>query len=180
VSFLTVETIQGKRCRLPFKCLFDPGSDSSFITAKAVPKNCNWERVKSHSFQVLGGVAPTMHQVHLKNIALPEEFSRSIRTSHSFRCYLNHDNDCPYDIILGLDFLTPVGINVMCSQQKVRWQDKEIPFHPRDSFDSPDQMLQALLDAINVPESSYSNQDDDDHNLSELGYNIPKDKILSS
>jgi hypothetical protein len=119
VSFLTVEMIQGKCCCLPFKCLFDPGSDSSFITAKAVPRNCNWERVKSLSFWVLGGVAPTTHQVHLKNIALPE-FSHLIHTSHSFWCYINHDNDCPYDIILGLDFLTPVGIDVMCLQQKVR------------------------------------------------------------
>jgi Reverse transcriptase (RNA-dependent DNA polymerase) len=41
-------------------------------------------------------------------------------------------------------------------------------------------MLQALLDAINVP-ASYSNQgDDNDKNLGDLGYHIPRDKILSS
>jgi Retroviral aspartyl protease len=128
VSFVTVETIQGQKCRLPFKCLFDPGSDSSFITAKAIPLKAKWERVKTTSVRVMGGVQTAIHQVFLKNIAL-SEFSRSIRTSQSFRCYVNPDNDCPYDIILGLDSLTPVGIDVICSEQKTKWPSQTKKYH---------------------------------------------------
>jgi hypothetical protein len=109
-----------------------------------------------------------------KNIALPE-FSHSIRTSHSFHCYINQDNDCPYDIILGLNFLTPVGIDVLCSQQKIGWlsQGKEILFHPCNSFDSPDQMLQALVSALD--NDSYATQDNNN-----FGYGTPCDQIQPS
>jgi hypothetical protein len=69
-----------------------------------------------------------------------------------------------------------VGIDVICSKQKTKWpsQNKEIPFRPRDSFDSPEQMLQALLAAI------HPDLDLDEDDPAVMGYHTPRDKILPS
>jgi hypothetical protein len=48
-----------------------------------------------------------------------------------------YDNDqSPYDIILGMDVMTALGIDVRSSTRAVTWIDQMIPFRSRNYFNS--------------------------------------------
>ena len=78
-------------------------------------------------------------QVLLQHITLPE-FSPTQRIDKPLSAYVFDKANSPYDLIMGLDVLVPLGIDLSCSTQQVTWMQLVIPFRPRSYFD--DSLLQ--------------------------------------
>ena len=117
-TILIINHIQNVEFREPLKALFDSGSDSSFLQKRCLPKNVECNKV-SCSVTGITGTAKFTEQVIISEMILPE-FSHSVRISAKITVTLI-DSVSHYDLILGRDFCSAVGIDVLHSTQEVVW-----------------------------------------------------------
>jgi hypothetical protein len=57
-----------------------------------------------------------------------------------------------YDMIMGMDLMTSIGITVDCEQICIRWGGIEIPLNTRATLNN-DEILQMLYNAANEPDT---------------------------
>ena len=162
ISLATVQQFSGVSAPTPLVVLFDSGSQLSFLKCSKVPKECEISTVA----QPVRGLTGTLHlteEVTLMGITLPE-FSASKRIDSSLRCLLldKHQEDSTYDMILGLDFLCAVGINILCCQKQLKWDEATMAFQPRDTYKEPQANLHARL----IEAFPYGDEEDDPEGLS--------------
>ena len=141
--------------------LFDCGSQLSFLKCSKVPKECEIATVE----QPVCGLTSTSHlteEVTLTGIMLLE-FSTSKLIDSSLQCLLldEQQEDSTYDMILGLDFLCAVGIDILCRQKQIRWDDATLAFQPRDTYKETHMNLHAHM----IEAFAYGNEDNDPNGL---------------
>ena len=161
ISLASVQQFSGVSSPTPLVVLFDSGSQLSFLKRSKVPKECEISTVA----QPVRGLTGTLHlteEVTLTGITLPE-FSASKRIDSSLRCLLldEHQEDSTYDMILGLDFLCAVGIDILCRQKQLKWDEATMAFQPRDTYKEP----QANLHACLIEAFAYGDEEDDPEGL---------------
>ena len=161
ISLTTVHQFSGVSSPTPLVVLFDCGSQLSFLKRSKVLKDC----VISTIEQPVRGLTSTSHlteELTLTGITLPE-FSTSKRIDSSLRCLLLDEpqEDSTYDMILGLDFLCAVGIDILCRQKQLRWDDATLAFQPRDTYKE----THTNLHARTIEAFTYSDEDDDPEGL---------------
>ena len=122
-----------------FRVLFDTGSDKTFVNLRVLPNGISCTRVKPISVRTMHTTSKLDRQVLLQHITLPE-FSPTQRIDKPLSAYVFDKTNSPYDLIMGLDVLVPLGIDISCSTQRVTWMQAVIPFRPRSYFD--DSLLQ--------------------------------------
>ena len=148
VSIMIARNIQGHSNDKILKVLFDSGSDKTLINRRVLPAGSNPKTVKG--IPMTGVHSTNVHdqEVLLSDISLPE-FSPSLKVPGPIRATVFNNQDTAYDIIIGIDTLTVLGIDIMCSTKTVCWNDIRIPFHPRNYFSDPHftQMLIQELEA---------------------------------
>ena len=145
ISLVTVHHFSGVSSPSPLVVLFDCGSQLSFLKRGKVPKECKISTVE----QPVRGLTGSLHlteEVTLTGIMLPE-FSASKRIDSSLRCLLldEHQEDSTYDMILGLDFLCAVGIDILCRQKQLKWNEATLTFQPHDTYKEPQANIHARL-----------------------------------
>jgi hypothetical protein len=59
--------------------------------------------------------------------------------------------EAAYDMIMGMDLMTSIGITVDCEQRCIRWGGTEIPLKTRNTL-SKDEILHMLYNAANEPD----------------------------
>ena len=103
------------------KILFDSGA-SSTIVAKDVIGNIKTTTNSQQQWNTAGGMATTTEKATIQ-FNLPEFYAKTIiqKEVHIFSTTRN------YDMIIGRDLMTELGINLDFFHQKVKWQDAEIP-----------------------------------------------------
>ena len=126
-----------------------------------VPKECAISTVE----QPVCGLTGTSHlteEVTLTGITLPE-FSASKRIDSSLRCLLldEQQEDSTYDMILGLDFLCAVGIDILCCQKQLRWDDATLAFQPCETYKE----THTNLHAHTIEAFAYGDEEDDPEGL---------------
>ena len=161
ISLATVQQFSGVSSPIPLVVLFDSGSQLSFLKRSKVPKECEISTAE----QPVRGLTGTSHlteEVTLTGITLPE-FSTSKRVDSSLRCLLldEHQEDSTYDMILGLDFLCAIGIDILCRQKQLKWDEATLAFQPRDTYKEPHANLHARL----IEAFAYGDEEDDPEGL---------------
>jgi hypothetical protein len=58
--------------------------------------------------------------------------------------------EAAYDMSMGMDLMTSIGITVDCEQRCIRWGGTEIPIKTRNTL-SDDEILHMLYNAANEP-----------------------------
>jgi hypothetical protein len=56
-----------------------------------------------------------------------------------------------YDMMMGMDLMTSIGMTVDCEQRCIRWGGTEIPLKTRNTLNN-DEMLHMLYHASNEPD----------------------------
>ena len=74
----------------------------------------------------------------MKTFLLPE-LSCSKRINNSMNFLVHNDDELTYDVILGLDFLTPTGLNLHNAEEEIHWHGSIQPYHPRRYYGSTPQ-----------------------------------------
>ena len=161
ISLATVQQFSGVSAPTPLVVLFDSGLQLSFLKRSKVPKECEISTVA----QPVCGLTGTSHlteEVTLMGITLPE-FSASKRIDSSLRCLLldEHQEDSTYNMILGLDFLCAVGIDILCHQKQLNWDEATMAFQPWDTYKEPQANLHARL----IEAFAYGDEEDDPEGL---------------
>jgi hypothetical protein len=59
--------------------------------------------------------------------------------------------EAAYDMIMGMDLMTSIGITVACEQRCIRWGGTEIPLKTRNTLNN-DEILHMLYHAANEPD----------------------------
>ena len=103
------------------KILFDSGA-SETIVSKSVLGSIKTTKTSNQQWNTAGGVAVTAEKATIQ-FALPEFYEKTIiqTPAHVFSTPMN------YDLIIGRDLLTELGISLDFYHQKTIWQDAEIP-----------------------------------------------------
>ena len=60
----------------------------------------------------------------------------------SMNFLVHNDDELTYDVILGLDFLTPIGLNLHNVEEEIHWHVSIQPYHPFRHYSSTPQELQ--------------------------------------
>jgi hypothetical protein len=63
----------------------------------------------------------------------------------------NSSKEAAYDIIMGIDLITSIGITIVCEQICIRWVGTDIPLKTRNTL-SDDEILHMLYNASNEPD----------------------------
>jgi hypothetical protein len=69
-------TIQGQKSSQPFKALFDPGSDNTFLHERCLPPGATPVVAATNTGQTIAGTFITTRLVKMEKMVLPE-FHRS-------------------------------------------------------------------------------------------------------
>jgi hypothetical protein len=133
ISIMSVKYIQDQENHHPLKVLFDSGSDHTMFNRRALPKGATPKLVQGKRIVGLHGVETHNNQVFLKDVSLPE-FSASQRVPGPLPCIVFDNAQTIYDVIIGNDLMTKLGIDIHSSTKTVSWFEHEIPFRSSDYF----------------------------------------------
>lgn len=89
------------------------------------------------------GTRSQVHAIELREIILPE-FSRTRRISTLIMADVFDAPQCRYDVIVGRDILTTIGIDLDFKTRTIRWDDLQLAMRHRDFFaqsDAPQLLL---------------------------------------
>ena len=134
IGMMLARSIQHKPSRCPLKVLFDSGSDLTFIHQRVLPVDTITKIVSPRRIKTLHGTATISQQVILHDISFPE-FSPTQRVDKALNAFVYNQTESPYDVILGLDVLVPLGIEISCSTKTITWNDIKIPWKPKSYLD---------------------------------------------
>ena len=116
VTIMVVDTISSVKSRIFLKVLLDSGSTATMINRKCLPRNCKpCEITSSRQINTLAGTYTSTEVVIMRNLRIPE-FDKN-RNVDQQKALVFQSETCKYDVILGADFLTKTGIDVIATAQ---------------------------------------------------------------
>ena len=146
LSIMVCDTISAVRSRTLLKVLFDPGSTTTFISRKCLPRHCKPCPVaRTRSVNTLAGSCTANEMVVLRAIRFPELDKNRVIDQHKALVF---DGEIRYDLILGADFLTKTGIDIRYSSGTIEWFDSELPMQDPSHLDNNDYL--AMAEALEV------------------------------
>lgn len=117
---LSLKTVSLK----PLLCLLDSGSTRSWISQSCLPKGINGQTVDSVNSSTLAGPMKSTQIVEFNSAILPE-FHRS-RKIHNAK-FLLFNTPIRYDIIIGRDLLSKIGMNLNFAKMELTWDEATLP-----------------------------------------------------
>jgi hypothetical protein len=79
---------------------------------------------------------------------LPELSTSKVVTWQAHADDKTSSKEAAYDMIMGMDLMTSIGITVDCEQRCIRWAGTEIPLKTRPTLNN-DEILRMLYHAAN-------------------------------
>jgi hypothetical protein len=145
-SIAVVDTISSLRSCTLLKILFDPGSTSTLISCKCLPRHCKSCAITNeHQIYTLAGTCSTKQMVVMKKIRLPEFNKNNVVEEQKA---LVVDGECKYNVIFGTDFLSKIGIDIKYSLGIIEWFNNELPM--RDPRHIDDKEYLAMGEILEV------------------------------
>ena len=121
-----VSNVEG---RFIFKTLFDSGATMNAVKKSVLPKNVETKPLPpNEGIQTTNGRMKPREYVVLDTVVFPE-FSPN-RHVKSITCFVFEEPNLRYDLILGRDTLSMMGIQFDFKNKETTWFDKRVPFHP--------------------------------------------------
>jgi len=160
IVFAELRAGLGKVKTKALKVLLDSGASTSLVQASAV-KKLRHKKTRSETWTTAAGTFQTTHTTDVE-FKLPE-FSSSRIIKANFHIMENH---IKYDMILGRDILSDLGIDLLFSNQLIQWPDinMELPMRSSDvtyeeafligdgqAIDDATARIQQILDAKYEP-----------------------------
>jgi hypothetical protein len=134
MGIASVSKMQNTVSDKPLKTLFDPGSDKTFLNRRILPRGVNGDTVDTSAVNALDGADETNQKVVLEGLTAPG-FSATQRTDKKAAAHVFNQPDSPYDLVLGLDLLVPLGIDASCLTQTMTWLGDSVSWKPKSCFD---------------------------------------------
>jgi hypothetical protein len=104
---------------------------------------------KRTKWKTLGGTFTTNYE-SLLDFKFPEISTSKVVTWQAHVYYKTSSKESAYDMIMGMDLMTSIGITVDCEQRCIRWCGTEIPLKTRNKL-SNNEILHMLYHAANEP-----------------------------
>jgi hypothetical protein len=124
-SIAVVDMISSVRSHTLLKILFDPGSTSTLISHKCLPRHCKPCAITNeHQIHTLTGTCSAKEMVVMRKIRLPE-FNKNCVVEEQKA--LVFDGQCKCNVIFGTEFLSKTGIDINYSSGIIKWFDNELP-----------------------------------------------------
>jgi hypothetical protein len=145
-SIMVIDTILTVRSCTLLKVLFDPGSTSTLISRKCLPRHCKTCPIKQkRKINTLAGSCETKEVVVMRNLRLPKLDKNCVVDQQKALVF---DRDCKYDVISGADFLRKSGIDIKYSTGIIEWFDNELPMRDPHQLDGNENL--AMADILEV------------------------------
>jgi hypothetical protein len=125
-TVISIKQINGIEFKKPLRALIDTGATRSFIYESALPADCNPYKVKGIRTTLLNQVTTIDTAIQATDFVLPE-FAPSMHVTLPFELLVSPITTTTVDIILGQDFNTNVGMDVLNSRQVMTWRGNEVP-----------------------------------------------------
>ena len=109
------------------KCLLDTGSTATLVSDKFITK-AKYDNKNATVWKTSAGNFKTLAKSKLE-FTMPELHQNRI---------INHETHVTnakmgYDMIIGMDLMSELGIDILNSTHSIKWDEAEIPMRPRDS-----------------------------------------------
>jgi hypothetical protein len=134
------------------RALLDTGTTANIILREFLGKEiARTNTNKRTKWKTLGGTFTTNYE-SLLDFKFPK-----VSTSKVVTWQAHHVGDktsskkAAYDMIMGMDLMTYIGITVDCEQRCIRWGATEIPLKTRATLNN-DEILHMLFHAANEPD----------------------------
>jgi hypothetical protein len=105
---------------------------------------------KRTKWKTLGGTFTTNYE-SLLDFNFPELNTRKVVTWQANVDDKTSSKEAAYDIIMGMDLMTSIGITMDCEKRCIRWGGTDIPLKTRNTL-SNDEILHMLYNAANEPD----------------------------
>jgi hypothetical protein len=105
---------------------------------------------KRTKWKTLGGTFTTNYE-SLLDFKFPELSTSKVATWQARVDDKTSSKEAAYDMIMGMDLMTSMGITVDCEQRFIRWGGTEIPLKTRNTL-SDDEILHMLYNPANEPD----------------------------
>jgi hypothetical protein len=105
---------------------------------------------KRTKWKTLGGTFTTNYE-SLLDFKFPELSTSKVVTWQAHVDDKTSSKEAAYDMIMGMDLMTFIGIMVDCEQRCIRWGGTEMPLKPRNTL-SDNEILHMLYNAANEPD----------------------------
>ena len=129
MAFVRLNTSLGKPSPVTIRALLDSGASESLVTAKYVKKlRVKQAQTSTTVWTTPAGEMTTRNKVKAQ-FTIPELQEKRL-VEWNFHVA---DNMGAYDMIIGRDVLSFLGIDIKFSEQVVTWDYGEMPFKPKDA-----------------------------------------------
>ena len=133
ISLMLFKWIGRKQSSKPLRVLFDSGGGTTMIHQRALPEGAEVKVDKNAKpCTTVAGTYNANKTTILRDGNLPE-FDRHKRILGVTATVFDTPS-CPYDIILGRDLLSDLGVIIDFANHHVKWMDKFIFMKPRSHF----------------------------------------------
>jgi hypothetical protein len=136
---------------VPMRALLDTGTTATIVLREFVGKGRARTNTKKRTkWKTLGGTFTTNYE-SLLDFKFPELSTSKVVTLQAHVDDKTSSKEAAYDMIMGIDLMTSIGITVDCEQRCIRWGGTEIPLKTRATLNN-DEILHMLYHASNEPD----------------------------
>jgi hypothetical protein len=133
------------------RALLDTGTTSTIILRKFVGKGRARTNTKKRAkWKTLGGTFTTNYE-SLLDFKFPEISTSKVVTWQARVDDKTSSKEAAYDMIMGMDLITSIGIMIDCEKRCIRWGGTEVPLKTRATLNN-DEILHMLYHAANEPD----------------------------
>lgn len=118
---LLMHTINCIITNQPLVALCDSGSSHCMFNKRALPFGATTFKTQKIKTTTTQGTYDCNEAVVLSNLSLPEFVNGQKITNLSAQVF--DSENCPYDVILGRDFMDSVGLDIQFSTGSIKWLD---------------------------------------------------------
>jgi hypothetical protein len=136
---------------VPIKALLDTGTTATIILREFVQKGRARTSTKRRTkWKTLGGNFTTKYE-SLLDFKFPELNTSKTVTWQAHVDEKTSSKEASYDMIIGMDMMTSIGITVDCEQKCIRWGGTEIPLKTKEIL-SDKELMHMLYQATWTPD----------------------------
>jgi hypothetical protein len=133
------------------RALMDTGTTTAIILREFVGKvRARTNTDKRTNYKTIGGTFTTNYE-SLLDSKFPELSTSKVVTWQAHVDDKTSSKESAYDMIMGMDLMTSIGITVDCEHICIRWYGTEIPLKTRNTS-SDNEILHMLYHAANEPD----------------------------
>lgn len=139
---IQVRSIQGKGTARYFKALLDTGSNVSLAHARVLPQGTKMDQLTGKKIvnTAAGPMSPN-GLLTMDGLRLPEFDRNAVVQTQQFQVF---SADCRFDLILGMDFMTKVGVDILLNTLEVEIFGVKLPMSTYGSASRTSSLIEAL------------------------------------